>query len=254
MSAQNVGKMQKAKPEIDRLREKYQKLMAEKPNDPKVTVEYSKEMAALQKAYNLKPWQALGAVAIQLPIFISFFLVFGCRSTVIPNVMCSLLIQLALALAGMTNVARFLDVTEGGIGWILDLSVPDATYALPIATAATFFAQAEISAATQPRTGTIDPQTFKWVFRGIAGIMVPITATYPSTVALYWTSGGIASVAQGLLLRTPSFREAAGLPPLPKPEPVDQKDPAFSDTLNQMKRVTLAAAEERRKRRTAETQ
>jgi len=224
MSAKNVGKMQKARPEIEKLNNKWQPILQNQPENHKLMVQYQEEMKALQKAYGLKPWQSLGMVMVQIPIFVSFFL-------------------------GMQSVASYLDVTEGGFGWIPDLSVPDESYALPIATAATFWAQAELSAATQPKMGGISPDTLKMIFRGIAGIMIPITASYPSTVALYWCSGGVATVFQGMLFRTPAVRSALGMPELPKADDTNTANPELKNTLDKMKQVTLKAVEEQRARK-----
>ena len=58
-------------------------------------------------------------------------------------------------------------------------------------------------------------QTMRTVMKGVAVLMVPMTAWFQSGVFVYWISTNLFGISQTVLLRQPAIRAAAGMPPLP---------------------------------------
>jgi membrane protein insertase Oxa1/YidC/SpoIIIJ len=76
------------------------------------------------------------------------------------------------------------DYASGGCLWFTDLSAMDPTYALPVINSLSFLLMIELGAAdgmqNNPQAGM-----FKNVMRGMAVIMVPLTASLPSVCFLF---------------------------------------------------------------------
>lgn len=72
-----------------------------------------------------------------------------------------------------------------------------------------------------------DAGKFKWVMRGLAVIMTPITMTMPCGLFVYWTTNNALSVTQGLFMKLPKVRKYFGMPDPPK-----ESASALSDTLD----------------------
>ena len=231
-SMKNAAKMQKMKPEQEKIVAKYKTIQDKHPNDPKVTLKYREELMALWKAHGVSPFRSLMFPFLQLPVFVSFFF-------------------------GMQNLPLFCDVSQEDFLWISDMSAPDPYYGLPFLTAASFYLQAEMSAATMQVSG-VSSEGLKWAFRGLSAAMFPITASYPSTVSLYWFLGNVYTLAQTLTLRQPAVRDALGMPPIAAPAQaapikLENRDPNLRQTLDKMKAVTKKAVEDARRKGAAGT-
>ena len=99
--------------------------------------------------------------------------------------------------------------SSGGILWFKDLSSPDPTYVSPILTAASFMLVIEMAenAGNNPNANTM-----KWAFRLLGVSMVPLTASLPQGVFIYWTTTNIISVAVSQLLKNPGVRRVLNIP------------------------------------------
>ncbi|KAJ6660578.1 hypothetical protein lerEdw1_017575 [Lerista edwardsae] len=49
-------------------------------------------------------------------------------------------------------------------------------------------------------------------FRGVSLLMIPVAATVPSVIALYWVSSSFMGLSHNLLLRSPTFRRLCRIP------------------------------------------
>ena len=126
-------------------------------NDPtagemSTKLRYQQEMVALFKKFKVNPLHSLLMPLAQLPIFISFF----------------------IGLRDMGN--HFPEFTTGGALWFVNLSVPDPYYILPVLNSLSFLIMVEIGAEGME---TANKDTFKWVMRGLAVLMTPLTMYMP---------------------------------------------------------------------------
>jgi YidC/Oxa1 family membrane protein insertase len=177
-------------------------------NDMNTKMRYQKEMQALFLKYKVNPLRAVLWPLFQFPIFISFFLALQSMGTFYPG------------------------FADGGAFWFQNLSAADPYYIFPAFNAISFLAMIELGGDGVQMQ---QQQTFKNVMRGIAVLMVPLTATMPQVsisfsqssltkpyfsqgLFVYWTANNMISIAQTLTLKNESVRKFFDIPKLPKPE------------------------------------
>lgn len=137
------------------------------------------------------PLKPILAPFLQFPIFISYFV-------------------------GLRQLPEYCDVTSGGALWFNDLSVCDPYYVLPVTTALGFWLAFELNA-----DGTNSNQSMpqmKIIMRVLAASMIPITASFPAALLVYWNTNNLFSLCQVAVLKIPGVKPALGiLPPPEKP-------------------------------------
>ena len=208
-SYMSMKRMSLLQPKMQELREKY-------PNDQQ---KVSMEMMKLYRDYGISPAGGCLPMILQIPIFFSFFYV----------------LQTAAEFRG----APF-------IGWITDLSQMDTVAILPILgynlpinvlpliMAITMFLQMRMT----PQAG--DP-TQQRIMRLMPLFFFAFCYTYPSALALYWTTTNLISIFQTWIIRR-----------LPQPElhKVQPKKGAKKGFFERMAEAQQAAlAEQQRQRR-----
>lgn len=147
----SMASLKDVAPEMKKLQEKY------KDNREKL----SKEMMKLYKEKKVNPAGGCLPILLQMPIFFALFY----------------MLQAAIELRG----APF-------FGWILDLSVKDPWYILPVLMGASMIIQ-------QMMTPTPDPNQQKMMmFMSVAFIFIFLT--FPSGLVLYWLVSNILGIAQ----------------------------------------------------------
>ena len=149
-TVQNASRMTILRPHMLRIQETFQK----DPNyeDMRVKMKYQKEMQELFVQYKVNPLRSLLLPIVQLPIFIFFFL-------------------------GLKDIGNFLPgIATGGILWFTDLSGPDTYLIFPMLNALSFLFMVEMGADGMQ---TSQQETFKWVMRGLAVAMAPLTMAIP---------------------------------------------------------------------------
>jgi len=107
------------------------------------------------------------------------------------------------------------DISQGGFGWITDLSVADPFLITPVLSAATMLLMIELG--VDPNTGQKSFETqpmMKNVFRGLAGVSLLVTYHFPAALFVYWTTSNMFSLAQSFAMRQKSFRTLLGVPTL----------------------------------------
>ncbi|CAN0068098.1 unnamed protein product [Ectocarpus fasciculatus] len=184
---QNGNRMALLKPDM----EKVQNAMkaSEGMSDPKLQARYQMEMKELFKKHNVNPFRALSLPFMQMPIFISLF----------------------MALRQMQDY--FPGYCEGGALWFTDLSVADPTYVLPVLNAFSFLLMVEVGADGMDQA---NKGMFKNVMRGLAVMMVPMTASMPQGLFVYWAANNVLSLAQSSVVKTQWMKNTLGLKELPK--------------------------------------
>lgn len=104
-------------------------------------------------------------------------------------------------------------LSVGGFGWVPNLTMADTTLILPISLAVINLAIIELQGMQKhARTPSKIRKTITWFFRGFSVLMIPIAATVPSCLAVYWVTSSAAALAQNLLLLSPRFKRLTGIP------------------------------------------
>jgi YidC/Oxa1 family membrane protein insertase len=139
------------------------------------------------KKYDANPFKSFGPIAVNAPIFISFYFAISKMAAGVPS------------------------FTTGGPSLFPDLSIADPTYALPILSSLTFLASVELGAVEGMQTPS-QSMNMKWFMRALAVAMVPLTASFPQGVFTYWITSNVFSVFQTSITRTKAFRRTMGIP------------------------------------------
>ena len=185
MQQKNAARMHLAKPEIEAIN----KLAQTHSQDKEALERYQGEIWKIWQKYDCNPVKMFAPLFVQAPVFISFFIAIQRMSAGVPS------------------------FATGGDLWFADLSAADATYALPLLSSLTFLASVE----TNPPSGS-DPNAapgMKWGMRALAAVMIPLTASFPQGVFVYWVTTNCFSLAQAIALRAPVLKTLAGIPDVP---------------------------------------
>lgn len=183
MQQKNAARMHLAKPEIEAIN----KLAQTHSQDKEALERYQAEIWKIWAKYDCNPVKMFAPLFVQAPVFISFFIAIQRMSAGVPS------------------------FATGGASWFTDLSVADATYALPLLSSLTFLASVE----TNPPNGTEPQVGMKWGMRALAAVMIPLTASFPQGVFVYWVTTNVFSLFQATALRAPALKKLAGIPDVP---------------------------------------
>jgi YidC/Oxa1 family membrane protein insertase len=186
---QNANKMALLKPDMNKVQNAMKS--SEGMADPKLQEKYQLEMKELFIKHDVNPFRALALPFMQMPIFISLFM-------------------------GLRQVQDYYpDYCNGGVLWFTDLSVADPTYALPVLNALSFLLMIEVGAEGMDES---QRGMFKNVMRGLAVIMIPLTASMPQGLFVYWAANNTLSMVQAVTLKTQMVKDALGIKVIPKME------------------------------------
>ncbi|KAK2848690.1 hypothetical protein Q5P01_008524 [Channa striata] len=138
-------------------------------------------IAQLYIRENCHPFKASLLVWIQLPLWVSM--------------------SLALRNLSLDQSAMHGDLAAGGTLWFPDLTCPDSSWILPLCVGLTNLVIVEVFSLQR-----LNPTNFQklvlYLIRGFSVLMVPITATVPSSMALYWFTSSLVGLSHNLLLRS----------------------------------------------------
>jgi YidC/Oxa1 family membrane protein insertase len=188
----NTAAMSAARPEMMALQEWFKAKQLEGGDMGRLAQEYQTRLAAVWAKHDCHPLKSLAPLLLQAPLFIGFFS--ALRS---------------MAAAGVPSL------THGGALWFPDLTLADASYGLPLASAAIFLLTVELGAADGMQGQ--DPRVLgrmKMFMRVLAAAMVPLTASMPAGVFVYWATSNAYSLLQALAFKTGPVRSLFGLQPL----------------------------------------
>lgn len=192
----NTAAMAAARPEMLALQQWFKDAQASPSSGSfdarALTAEYQQRLAAVWAKHDCHPLKSMAPLLLQAPLFIGFFS--ALRS---------------LAGAGVPSLSR------GGAAWFGDLTVADPTYGLPLLSAAIFLLTVELNAADGMQGQ--DPATMRRMknfMRFLAVALVPLTASMPAGVFVYWATSNAYSLFQSSLFKLGATRRAFGLPPL----------------------------------------
>ncbi|XP_053116460.1 cytochrome c oxidase assembly protein COX18, mitochondrial [Hemicordylus capensis] len=102
-------------------------------------------------------------------------------------------------------------LSTGGTLWFMDLTIPDSTWILPITLGLLNLLIVEIFALRKTELSRFQKYITNF-FRGMSLLMIPVAATVPSSIALYWVSSSFMGLLHNLLLRSPTFRRLCHVP------------------------------------------
>lgn len=135
---------------------------------------------------NCHPVKASLLVWVQLPLWISF----------------------SLALRNLSQDQSVLqsELAAGGALWFPDLTVPDSSWILPVCLGLTNLLIIEVFSLQR-----VNPSGFqKFVtncIRGFSVLMIPIAASVPSSMALYWFTSSLVGFSHNLFLKSPAIHK-----------------------------------------------
>ncbi|XP_023782847.1 mitochondrial inner membrane protein COX18 [Cyanistes caeruleus] len=102
--------------------------------------------------------------------------------------------------------------SSGGALWFRDLTAADSTWILPVALGLVNLLVVEIFASQRKMPVSRFQNLVTNLFRLVSVVMIPIAATVPSSMALYWLSSSLVGLCHNLLLRSPAFRRLCCIP------------------------------------------
>ncbi|NXL06010.1 COX18 protein, partial [Mesembrinibis cayennensis] len=142
---------------------------------------------------NCHPFKATLLVWVQIPMWV-------CVSLALRN--CSV---------GATDAEVQEQFSAGGTLWFTDLTAPDSTWILPVSLGLVNLLIVEIFASQKMEVSRFQKLAMNF-FRVVSVVMIPVAATVPSSMALYWLSSSFMGLAHNLLLRSPTFRRLCCIP------------------------------------------
>ncbi|XP_009581899.1 PREDICTED: mitochondrial inner membrane protein COX18, partial [Fulmarus glacialis] len=142
---------------------------------------------------NCHPFKATLLVWVQIPMWV-------CVSLALRN--CSV---------GATDLEVQEQFSAGGALWFTDLTAPDSTWILPVSLGLMNLLIVEIFASQKMEVSRLQKLATNF-FRVVSVVMIPVAASVPSSMALYWLSSSFMGLSHNLLLRSPTFRRLCCLP------------------------------------------
>ncbi|KAG2228183.1 hypothetical protein INT45_009230, partial [Circinella minor] len=168
--------------------------------------QYRKKVGEIYAHYGCSRWKLLALPYIQIPLWVSMSLTLR-HMTGYP-----------LPWYGQTSDGPAQGLSEGGFGWVTNLTVPDPTMTFPLLIGAGTLLNVELNAwLSKDKEKTITQKVMTNAFRCLAVVFVPIAAHAPMTLGLYWVTSTWYSVVQNIAFRIPSVRATLKMPPLQPP-------------------------------------
>lgn len=203
-TAQGSARMAAVRPHIQRLSDE-QKLNANQ--DSRSRQKFALESKALMTQFKVNPLASLLMPLVQFPIFMSCYF-------------------------GLQHMGElFPGFQTGGIYWFTNLSAADPYMILPLVNAASFLVMIELGADGLQSN---DQDTFKWIMRGLAVALTPLTMHMPQGLFIYWGVNNTFSIAQAAVLKNPGVRKYLDIP---KPPPQSASAPGLK--LNKLNPFTM---------------
>ena len=203
MQQRVAARMHIAKPEIEALNARIKGM----GGDQQVMAEAQKEIFAIWKKHNCNPAYMMLPIAVQAPLFISFYFAISEMAKGVPS------------------------FASGGPDWLLgpismhDLTAADPTYIMPVLSSATFLATVELGGAGNPETSGAAQQTMmtKWGLRALSVALIPMTAGFSKGVFVYWITTNMFSLGQTLAFKVPLIKKIVAIPEIPKEATIGAK-------------------------------
>lgn len=144
---------------------------------------------------NCHPFKASLLIWVQIPLWV--FVSIALRN-------------LSLGITSLETAVQT-GLAVGGTLWFPNLTFPDSTWILPVSLGLINLLIVEISTLRKTELSKYQKCT-TYLIRGISLVMIPIAATVPSSMSLYWFTSSIVGLGQNLLMCSPSFRHLCRIP------------------------------------------
>lgn len=164
---------------------------------------FRKQYRQMIERDNCHPMKSTVLLWFQIPIWI-------CHSVGIRNVLQMQPDPMSLRAIGLIE-----QLSIGGCLWIPNLLQTDATYILPAIWCITNLINIELSALERSGQPSKVSTILTGIFRVITIAIVPIAATVPSCLTLYWSTSALCALAQNLILLSPRAKVLFGIPTNP---------------------------------------
>lgn len=219
---QAASRMAHVQPELQQLKVRYEKLGSPSRAEQ---LQFSANMKALFAKYNVNPLKTIVAPLVQLPLFIGMF--FGLKK-----------------MPGIYPEA----LSDGGMFWFVDLTVPDPLYILPLVSAVTFMGLIEVG-KEQMLLSSPGPQGQFLLnfFRAMAVASLPFCASFEAAMLCYWATNNTITMGQTLVLKSPPVRKYFGIWDPPKPVPGSEPQNLMTSVTNLVKKVQGEAVTDEQK-------
>lgn len=110
----------------------------------------------------------------------------------------------------------YIQMSSDGFLWIPNLLVSDASYILPALWCITNLVNIELGALERVGTSSKFITVITAIFRVVIVAVVPIAASVPSCLTLYWCTSSLCALAQNLVLLSPKAKRTLGIPIITK--------------------------------------
>lgn len=192
MQMRNTARLAKAQPELARLQARMQEQLGSA--DAGAQAEYARQLSEVWAKHGCHPVRSMAPLLAQAPLFVCFFLAVQ-RMAVLPS------------------------FESGGALWFTNLAVADSTYGMPVLSSLAFLATVELGSGVPGAAANPSAANVKLGLRALAVAMVPLTASFPQGVFVYWITSNVCSFAQSLALRHPALKGLVNVPPPGAPPP-----------------------------------
>ncbi|XP_044753625.1 cytochrome c oxidase assembly protein COX18, mitochondrial [Coccinella septempunctata] len=106
-------------------------------------------------------------------------------------------------------------LSSQGFCWIQNLTEVDSTYILPITFGLINLSLIELATMSKVTVPSKLQKIMTNIFRGFTVLMIPISASVPSGLVLYWTTSSMFGLVQNLTLLSPKVKRFCQIPPTP---------------------------------------
>lgn len=149
---------------------------------------------------NCHPFKGAILVIFQIPLWISF-------SFAIRN-----LVYMLPKSAAETAQITFDELSVGGFGWVTNLTETDSTFILPIILGITNLVIIELQMMSKIQEPNKFQRYLTNFLRGVSVLLIPVSATVPSCLCLYWVTSSIYGLGQNMFLLSPRVRRFLKIP------------------------------------------
>jgi len=192
----SAGRMQKMKPEMDKLQAR---MTAAKRDGPAAQQRVAEEYQELTRKHNVNPFSTLMGPLAQMPVFMSFFFATRRLAELEPS------------------------VAAGDFYWVPSLAEADPTYILPAITGLSMLTVVQLGGDTgaenQEMMGKMK------IGMSVVAVSIPVlTYSFPALVFSYWIASNAFSMVQVPTMKLPAVKHALGIPVAAAKAPEEAED------------------------------
>lgn len=161
---------------------------------------YKKQYNKLIERDNCHPFKTTMLFWFQIPIWV-------CHSMGIRNI-----INMRPDPNSVRAAILCTQLSVGGFLWVPNLIEADASYILPVVWCITNLINIELGVLERNNPSSKAMNFMTGVFRVIMVAVLPIAASVPSCLSLYWCTSSLCALAQNLILMSPTVKRTFGIP------------------------------------------